>query len=370
MVDSDLRAEQNPLRSVHTNTFTQILDELGASVLVTTFQAGKLVVLRSDGGVLNTHFRDLAKPMGLAIDGGRLAIGCNVDIWEFHNVPAVCPRLDISEDYPSSVATHDACFLPRKSHCTGDIQIHEMAWIDGELIFANTAFSCLAKRSDENSFEPIWRPPFIHQLAPGDYCHLNGLAIRDGRIRYVSALGETNTTGGWRDSKRDGGILIDVDSGEIMTRALSMPHSPRWRDGELWLLESGEGSIGKIDLDSGRYESIAQFPGFTRGISFLGPFAFVGLSQVRESAVFSGIPLVERLQRANERTCGVWVLNIETGQSLGFCRFEEDVQEIFAIELLPGIRFPDLVNHDAEIVGSSYVLDDATLADVPRELRQ
>lgn len=326
-------------------------------------------MLRNDAGVLNTHFRNLSKPMGLARDGGKLAIGCSVDIWEYHNVPAVCQKLDESDEYPSTTARHDGCFLPRRSHCTGDVQIHEMAWCDDELIFVNTAFSCLATRSVENSFEPIWRPSFIEQYAPGDNCHLNGLAVRDGRVRNVTALGETNTIGGWRDNKRDGGILIDVESDEIIARDLSMPHSPRWHNGKLWLLESGDGTIGTVDPATGKYESIAQFPGFTRGISFAGPWAFVGLSQVRESSVFSGIPLVDRLDKAEERVCGVWVLNTHTGETVGFCRFEEGVQEVFAVEVLPGMRFPDLVNHDPELVGHSYVLGEESLDEVPEEFR-
>lgn len=360
----------DPLRSVHTTSFPELLRQLGASLLVTTYQAGKLVVLREDAGVLNTHFRNLQKPMGLALDGGRLAIGCSVDIWEFHNVPAVCAKLDASDDYPSTEAKHDACYLPRRAHCTGDVQVHEMAFVEDGLVFVNTAFSCLAKLCDENSFEPVWRPEWIKQVAPGDNCHLNGLATRDGHAAYVTALGETNTPGGWRANKRNGGLLVDIDSGEIVARGLSMPHSPRWRDGKLWMLESGQGTIGTVDLAMGKYEAIARFPGFTRGLSFLGPLAFVGLSQVRESAIFSGIPLVERLQAAEERTCGVWVLNTETGETLGFCQFEEGVQEIFAVEVLPGVRFPDLVNHDSEIVGQSYVLGDEALAEVPGDLRK
>ena len=365
-----------PLCSVHTNTFPEILDQIQASVMVTTYQAGKLVVLRNDAGVLNTHFRNLSKPMGLARIGGKLAIGCSVDIWEYHNVPAVCQKLDESDDYPANEAKHDACFLPRRSHCSGDIQIHEMAWSDSrttkgqrELIFLNTAFSCLAVRSEENSFEPIWQPSFIKQLMPGDNCHLNGLAMKDNKPAFVTALGETDEPGKWRENKRDGGILIDVASKEIVARGLSMPHSPRWYNDKLWVLESGDGTIGTVDLDTGKYESIAQFPGFTRGLSFYGPLAFIGLSQVRESAVFSGIPLVERLKEAEERTCGVWVLNIETGETLGFCRFEEGVQEIFAVEAMPGMRFPDLVNHDPKIVGSSYVLSDEALGNVPDDLK-
>ncbi len=385
-----LAPAEPPLRSVHTTNLPQLLAEAAASVLVTTYQAGKLVVLRNDGGVLNTHFRNFVKPMGLAYRRGKLAVGASVDIWEFHNVPAVCPKLDAKEGAgDSGLGTgeeqahadapipqppapnpqppkHDACFLPRRSHTTGDVQIHEMAWVDDELWFVNTAFSCLATRSEINNFEPRWRPRFITQLLPGDCCHLNGLATRDGRVRYVTALGETSEPGGWRENKRSGGVVIDVDSHEVIGRGLSMPHSPRWYRDQLWLLESGDGSIGRVDLATGRYESIAQLPGFTRGLSFLGPLAFVGLSQVRESAVFSGIPLVERL---DQRTCGMWVVNIETGQTVAFVRFEDAVQEIFAVELLAGIRYPDLINHDLELIGRSYVLADDALADVPAELR-
>ena len=357
--------EPAPLRSVHTTNLPHILGETGASVLVTTYQAGKLVMLRNEGGVLNTHFRNFVKPMGMAVMPGRLAVGCNIDIWEFHNVPAVGPQLDKAEENEGRDVRHDVVYMPRRSHTTGDVQIHEMAWVEDELWFVNTSFSCLAVRSEVNSFEPRWRPPFITELVPGDYCHLNGLTVRDGRIRYVTALGETNTLGGWRENKRDGGVLMDVDSGEIITRGLSMPHSPRWYAGRLWLLESGDGSLGTVDLATGKYEPIVRLPGFTRGLSFLGPLAFVGLSQVRESAIFSGIPLVDRLE---ERTCGVWVVNLETGETVAFCRFEDAVQEIFAVEVIAA-RMPDLVNHDPELVGRAYVLGDEALAQVPENLR-
>jgi uncharacterized protein (TIGR03032 family) len=206
---------------------------------------------------------------------------------------------------------------------------------------------------------------FVRSWTPADCCHLNGLAVRDGRAAYVTALGETGAAGGWRENKRNGGVVIDVESNEIVARGLSMPHSPRVYRDELWLLESGDGSLGRVDLNTGQYELVVRLPGFTRGLSFYGPLAFVGLSQVRESAVFSGIPLVERLQ---ERVCGVWVVNIDTGQVVAFVRFEEAVQEIFAVELLRGVRYPDLINHDPELIARSYVLSDDALSLVPEEL--
>lgn len=348
-----------PLRSVHTNTFPALLDHFGCSLLVTTYQAGKLVALRSDGGVLNTHFRNFLKPMGLAVDGPRLAIGTRAEVWEYHANPAVAPQME-------PVGRCDLCFLPRVGHCTGDMQIHEMAWVGEELIFVNTLFSCLAVRSSQYSFVPRWRPPFITALAPEDRCHLNGLGVRDGQVRYVTALGETDAPNGWRANKKNGGIVMEVPSGTILARGLSMPHSPRWYAGRLWLLESGTGTIGFLDPVAGTYQVVAELPGFTRGVDFVGPIAFIGLSQVRESAVFSGIPLTDRLE---ERICGVWAVNIHTGETIGWVKFEEAVQEIFAVSVLPGSRYPDLVNHDIELLAGSFVLPDDALAQVPEGYR-
>ena len=359
-------ANPEPMRSVHTDNFPQLLQQLGVSLLVTTYQAGKLVVVRADGDTLNTHFRPFEKPMGMALSNNRLAIGTSMQLWEFHNVPAVANKLEPE-------GKHDACFLPRSSHFTGDIDIHEMAWgksPDGkleELWFINTLFSCLCTLDHSCSFIPRWRPPFVSELAPEDRCHLNGLGMVDGKPRYATALGTTDTRQGWRENKARGGVLMDIEaSGEQILTGLSMPHSPRWYRDRLWLLESGDGSFGTVDLKSRRYEKIAEVPGFTRGIDFAGPLAFIGLSQVRESAVFSGIPITQRL---TERTCGVWVVHIETGQIVAFLKFEDALQEIFAVQVVPS-RFPDLINGDAKLIGSSYVLPDEALHDVPMTLKK
>jgi uncharacterized protein (TIGR03032 family) len=374
-----------PLRSVHTTTFAEILEHFGISVVVTTYQAGKLVLLRADNGVVNTHFRSFPKPMGLAVHGNRLAIGTALEVWEFHNVPPVAARLEPS-------GKHDACFLPRHGHATGEVLIHEMAWArkqgsgargqesevghrvqedearndEPELWFVNTRFSCLCTLDRLNSFVPRWRPPFITALAPEDRCHLNGLGLVNEQVRYVTALGETDTAGGWRANKKDGGILLEVPSGAILLRGLSMPHSPRWHQGKLWALESGTGTIGSVNRVAGRYEPIAELPGFTRGLDFCGNLAFIGLSQVRESAVFSGIPLTERL---SERTCGVWVVDLTTGRTVAFLKFEDAVQEIFAVQVLPQMRFPDLVNDDVKVLSDSFVLPEEALHQLPESFR-
>jgi uncharacterized protein (TIGR03032 family) len=355
--------DPGPLHAAHTANFPVLLRQLGASLLVTTYQAGKLVMVRDEGDHLNTHYRTFKAPMGLALaDGGaRLAIGTTIQVWEFRDVPDVARRLQ-------PAGRHDACFLPRSSHVTGNVLIHEMAYgAGGQLWFVNTRFSCLATLDPESSFVPRWRPPFVTELEPSDRCHLNGLGMVDGKPRYVTALGETNAMAGWRPTKATGGILMDVDSGAILCRGLSMPHSPRWYGGRLWVCESGSGTVGYVDRNTGRYEAVAAVPGFTRGLDFAGDLAFVGLSQVRESAVFSGIPITERLA-PQERTCGVCVVDLRRGEPVAVLKFVSGVQEVFAVALLPR-RFPDLINDDEKLLESSFVVPTECLGDVAATVR-
>jgi uncharacterized protein (TIGR03032 family) len=361
---SDRSGTEEPtpsLRAVHTPNFPALLRQVGASLLVTTYQAGKLVIVRDEGDHLNAHFRVFQAPMGMALDGDRLAVGTTIQVWEYVNVPAVAARLD-------PPGRHDACFLPRSSHITGNIQIHEMAWgAEGALWVVNTRFSCLCTLDRSASFVPRWRPSFVSALEPSDRCHLNGLGMVDGKPKYVTALGETDEPSGWRENKASGGVLIDVDSGEVITRGLSMPHSPRWYAGRLWVCESGAGTLGFIDPNTGKYEPVAEMPGFTRGLDFVGNFAFVGLSQVRESAVFSGIPITQRLTEA-ERTCGVCVIDLTTGQVVALLRFETGVQEVFAVTML-GRRYPDLINEDETLLESSFVVPTECLGEVAATVR-
>jgi uncharacterized protein (TIGR03032 family) len=344
--------------SKHTASFPQVLQALRSSLLVSTYQSGRLIAVRVADGVLNTHFRAFPSPMGIAVHGQSLALGTRSQIHVFQNQPAMIPRLDPPD-------RHDACFMPRRSHTTGDMRVHDLAYAGDELWIVNTRFSCLATLDDQHSFVPRWRPPFVTALTPEDRCHLNGLCVIDGEPRYVTALGVSDEPGGWREHKLDGGILIDVPSGEVVSHSMCMPHSPRWHDGRLWLLESGRGILSTIDVASGDRTEVASVPGFARGLSFLGPYAFIGLSQVREH-VFDGLPLTGE---GVERNCGVWVVDIRSGNTVAWLRFEGNVQEIYEVAALPGVRFPEIVEPGAEITDSAFVLPDTALADVPAELR-
>jgi uncharacterized protein (TIGR03032 family) len=343
-----------PFASQHTQSFPALLNLLGASVLVSTYQAGQLIILRTQDDVLNTHFCGLDKPMGIAAYKEKLAVGTGYQLWEYANLPAVGKKIPAPRE-------HDAVYLPRTAHITGDIDIHEMAYADdGELWLVNTRMSCLCTLDSAYSVVPRWRPPFVTAYDLSDRCHLNGMALKNGKPAFVTALGKTDTAAGWRSNKASGGLLMSVPDGRIIATGLSMPHSPRWYQNQLWYLESGAGQLCKVNPNTGQRTVIAQVPGFTRGLDFVGRYAFIGLSQVRETAVFSGLPLTAR---EGERHCGVWVVDIGNGETIACVAFTGSVQEVFAVQVLPH-RFPVLLDMDDPLLRCSYSLPDAALAEL------
>ncbi|MEM7358315.1 MAG: TIGR03032 family protein [Pseudomonadota bacterium] len=339
------------LHSQHTTTFPELLTKARASLVVSTYQAGKLILLRANGESLNTHFINLPKPMGVAFNKNRLSVGSAANVIDYFNMANVGPKIE-------PIDTHDAALLPRRTHVTGDIDIHEMGF-DGadELWLVNTRMSCLCTLDINHSIVPRWRPPFITGYDLTDRCHLNGLAMRDGKPRYVSALGTADTPAGWRENKAFGGMVMDVETNRIIAEGLSMPHSPRWYRDKLWVLESGAGQLITLDENTGKKTVIAEVPGFCRGIDFIERYAIIGLSEVRETAVFAGLPLTEREQ---DRKCGVWIIDIESGQTVGFLVFSGGVQEIFSVQVLPW-KYPALLDQHDPLLRSSYSLPDAVV---------
>jgi uncharacterized protein (TIGR03032 family) len=200
---------------------------------------------------------------------------------------------------------------------------------------------------------PRWRPPFVTAFTADDRCHLNGLAIVAGRPKYVTALGETNTANGWRANKPRGGCLMEVSSSEVISRGLSMPHSPRWHDGRLWLLESGTGQLVLVDPATGRRQRVAELPGFARGLALAGPYAFVGLSKIRKTSAMDGVPLAERREQLK---CGVVVIDLRGGEVIALLEFQTAVEEIFDVQILPGLRFPEVIGFQQEAIQHTFVV--------------
>jgi uncharacterized protein (TIGR03032 family) len=325
-------ADRRLVRFEHSLSLVPLLRELRCSVLVTTYQAGKLVVIGTDEAGLSLGFYNFDRPMGLAVRPDRLALAARDCVWVLRAAPHVAPQLDPPGRF-------DQLFAARAAAVTGDIQAHEAAWIGSELWVVNTLFSCLCTLSpdSEHSFRPRWRPRFISALAGEDRCHLNGFAVVDGQPKYATCLGASDSPRGWRDGKATGGCLLDVPTGEIAIRGMCMPHSPRVHDGRTWLLDSGRGHLCIAEPNAGRYTSLIALPGYARGLAFHGGYAFVGLSKIRETSTFDGVPLAER--RAELR-CGVAVVDLITGRLAARLEFVEGVDEVFDVQVIPGVRLP------------------------------
>ena len=226
-----------PFSCTYSPNVPELLGQLGCTIAITTYQAGKLIFISSDGqDNLMQLPRDFNKAMGLAVEGRRMAIATKDEVIVLANAEG------LAANYPPKPRTYDALYVPRAVYHVGMVDIHDMDWDkNGRLWGVNTRFSCLSVIDDHYSFTPKWKPPFIKQFEPVDFCHLNGMAMVDGMPKYVTMFGQTTEPKGWRANVQTDGLIMDVPTGEVVAPNLAMPHSPRWIDGELYCLLSATG---------------------------------------------------------------------------------------------------------------------------------
>jgi len=290
-----------------------------------------LLGLREDRKI-SLYERTFNRCMGLYADQNSMYLSSLYQLWQFQNVLAPGQNRD----------GFDRLYVPQVSYITGDIDIHDIA-IDkhGRIIFVNTLFCCLATVSHTHSFAPVWKPKHISKLAAEDRCHLNGMAMENGTPKYVTSIGLSDAADGWREHRQDGGVILDVESSEVVVGGLSMPHSPRMHNGKLYVLNSGTGYFGTVDVDKGKFEPIAFCPGYMRGLAFHNGFAIIGMSKCRENRTFSGLDLDDNLtKRKVEPRCGVFVVDLSTGDLVQWVRLEGAVWEMYDVSVIPGVVRP------------------------------
>jgi uncharacterized protein (TIGR03032 family) len=325
------------------------LYEQHISFAFTTYQTHRLflVGIKPDGR-LSMFERLFERAMGLAATSERLFLGTRYQLWQFENI---VPEGLWQNGY-------DRVYVPRLAYTTGELDIHDIAVDrDNRVVFVNTLYSCLATTSDRYSFTPIWQPPFIEKLAPEDRCHLNGLAMVNEQPRYVTSVSCADVAAGWRSHRQNGGCVIDIATNEIVAKNLSMPHSPRWYRGKLWLLNSGTGDFGYVDSDRGTFEAVTFCPGYLRGLAFHQDWAIVALSKPRDRT-FSDLPLQERLEAktANPR-CGLHIINLNTGNIDHWIEIEGVISELYDVQVLPNLRRPMALGFKTDEICHAITID-------------
>lgn len=328
-------APPSPFALEYTPNVPELLLQLNCSLAISTYQAGKLIFISpKDVERLVQLPRTFAKPMGIGIHGERMVLATREEVIVFRNSP------DLALHYPRSPGTYDAFYMPRLTYFTGTVDLHDIDFGADGIYAVNTSFSCVVKVTPDYSFEPIWRPPFISALVSEDRCHLNGLALVDGKPRYVTAFGTGDSVQSWRPSVTESGILMDITTNEYIAMGLKMPHSPRMYKGDLYMLFSATGELVRFDLATGNYEVVHQIDGFVRGLSFHGDYAFIGLSRLRKnSSTFAQLPIADFSDYA-----GIVIVHVPTGAYVGRVKYQSSVDEIYDVQVLPGKMRPGILN--------------------------
>ncbi len=329
----------SPLSCVYSPNLPELLNYTDCTLIISTYQAGKIIFVSA----IDTHnLIQLAvgfhRPMGLAATGDQLAVATR------DTVEVLIDSPELSSADPKQFGMHDRLYVPQTTYFSGEINMHDIAWGDDGLWGVNTLFSCLVLANNTLSFEPKWFPSFITDSVGEDRCHINGLALEEGKPRYVTALGESNIEKGWRRDKVSGGILIDVEKDEIVLRNLSMPHSPRIYDDALYFLLASTGELARTTLDAGSFEIIAQLPGFARGMARYQNYLFVGLSRLRKSSpTFADLPIAQR-----SLFSGFVVLDLQSESIVATFKYENGCEEIYDIQIIPAVHRPGILEKEKE----------------------
>ena len=327
-----------PFSCKYTPQFPQLLQHLNCSIAISTYQAGKVIFISAkDKETLIQLPRNFDKAMGIAENTkkDKLAIACKDEIIVFRN------SSELAESYPNAPNKYDSLYVPRNTLHTGEIDIHDLSYgINEEIYAVNTLFSTIVKVDENYNFIPYWKPPFIDKISAEDRCHLNGMAMKNGKPKYITAFNNGNKPRSWKENITESGIIMDVEKNKIILNNLPMPHTPRIINNELYLLLSATGELIKICTNTGTYEVIIQINGFVRGMSQCEDYLFIGLSKLRkQSSTFGKIPY---LHNADES--GIVALHLPSKKIIGKVTYLSSVEEIYDIHILENKIRPNILN--------------------------
>lgn len=369
----ELNEKQFDFSSTYTDNLPRILKALNISLAVTSYQSERVILVRSDGETIDTNLKAFPRPMGIYADEERITLGTLNSVIEFKRCDDILQSikkgsLDNTGNFTKKVLEKDkekmeklkkqrdeelaevkkadSLYLHRASLTTGMINIHDIAWGDEGLWVVNSTFSCLSTLSPNSSFVARWKPKFISQLVPEDRCHLNGMAMLNGKPKYVTTFNMEDSLDSWSNGRIDYGTLIDIDTNEILIEGMIMPHSPKVYKEEIYLCESGLGLVWKYNPITKEKSLVIKLQGYTRGLYFYGGVMFVGTSQVRASEIKNPTPISKEY---DETYAGVWMINLETNEEIAHIKFDGDIDQIYDIAIIPNSTNPELLNIDSSL---------------------
>ena len=324
-----------PFSCQSTPQVPELLNALGCTLAITTFQAGKVIFIsaKNDHEIIQLP-RTFHKPMGLAVKEDKLALAAKDEVILFKGSEG------LAHSYPKKPGVYDMMYVPTAIYQSGEIDLHDVAWIGNDVYAVNTSFSCLVKLDPYHHFIPVWQPPFISALASEDRCHLNGMAVEGDKIRYVTAFGQGDAPRSWKDHIPGNGIIMDLEHNEVLAQDLAMPHSPRIYDGALFVLLSATGELIQVDRENGKPVTIFQKDGFMRGLAKYEDYFFIGHSKLRKnSSSFAKLPFSDKAVYS-----GISIVHASTGAWVGEIRYLASVDEIYDVQVIPGYARANVLN--------------------------
>lgn len=310
-----------------TDGIDKLVKSLNSTIAVSVYQAGKILLFYTNK---KGNFRitpiSYPKPMGICSDENKLAIATNNELHVYGNAPELAGKIESNQHFEN-------LFFPRMTYHCGQLDLHDIAFINGKITAVNTLFSCICEFDEHHNFTPIWKPPFITETTPEDRCHLNGMALVDGKAKYITALGSGDVKQSWRDNIVSGGVLMDIEHNEVILDGLAMPHSPRFYKNKLFLLESAKGELVEVDLETESKKTIAKLNGLVRGLSIIKDIAIIGISKVREKSTTFG----KLDESVKAEYASIEFIDLKSGMGLGRITFKNTIQEIYDVQLLENI---------------------------------
>ncbi|WP_288108765.1 TIGR03032 family protein [Limnobacter sp.] len=325
---------------VCTRAWENLQRDLGFSLVMGTRATGDLhlVSVKKDVGV-HLHIQKFPLCMGIATWRNQLWVACVNDVRQY---------TDILQHPGVNSIEFERCYVPRSLHFTGPLDAHEIA-VDrhGQLLIVSSQYSAVVRLSNTHSAGVIWQPAFISALKPEDRCHLNGLCLQDGELKYVTLFARSDAPSGWRKLSFEQGEILDVSTGDAVCEGLVQPHSPRLYRGQLYVLNSGAGEFGLVDLKTGRFECIAYVAGYGRGLSFVGDYAIFGVSRPKTDVYISGLKLHDRLRAMQTQDrCALIAVHLATGDVIEGIQFHGAVRELFDTHVIEDCRSVSMMDMD------------------------